>query len=127
MVVDGDSAYTAMVEACLGFEGASVLTVADLAEAAAALRPDVTGIVLQEVPPEAAAAELLLLVGEHCPTAPIVVCTAEMADLPAAMVWVERDDLAALTGILGLEPEHAHVPTDRLLHISSYELDDDSC
>jgi ActR/RegA family two-component response regulator len=134
LVVDADLMFGLMLEACLDFEGARVETVGSLAEARAAIRPELGGLVVERDLPDGDGVDLLEVVADRCPALRVVVCgevgavpEPERAQWPAARVdWVAKADLARITELLGLEPEHDHLPSDRLLHISALDLRDDA-
>lgn len=124
LVVDADPSFGLMVEACLDFEGAQVQSVATLADARAALRPGLIGAVIDPELPDGDGLDLLPLVLDRCPGIPVVVCgEATNPDAGANVEWIPKSDLARITEVLGLEPTHYHLPSDRLVHISALDLD----
>jgi len=124
LVVDADPSFGMMVEACLDFEGALVQSVATLAAAREALRPGLIGAVIDPDLPDGNGLDLLPIVLEQCPGIPVVVCgDATNPEVGANVEWIPKSDLARITEVLGLEPTHFHLPSDRLVHISALDLE----
>ena len=134
LVVDADPMFGLMLEACLDFEGARVEVVGTVAEGRAAVRAELSGLVVERMLPDGDGLDLLPLVAERCPQLPVVVCSEFEDDQPgtrgdwpgARVAWAGKGDLARITEVLGLEPEHDHLPADRLMHISALDLGDEA-
>src|SRR3954467_10477333 len=75
LVVDTDPMFAILVEACLGFEGASVHAATSLSAAADDLSSDLTGVVLAAELLDGDAAAFAAHVHDRYPELPLVICT----------------------------------------------------
>ena len=127
-VVDADPVFGMLVEACIGFEGAAVVSAASMAEARPLVTEVLTGLVVEPHLPDGDGHELLELVAARCPAIPVVLCATGDDPIPgwpgARVARVDKADLARIVQVLHLEDEPDHLPTDRLLHLTALDIAD---
>jgi DNA-binding NtrC family response regulator len=103
LVIDDDPLLGGLVEACLDFEGARVLSAHSLAEARDLLDPRLAHIVLDRRLPDGDGLELLDELRGHCPGVPVVVYSSlDDAAEPPTLPRLPKTDIAALVNLIGL-------------------------
>lgn len=100
LVVDDDPMLGKVVEACLDFSGAQVLTAHTLAAARQALDPSLAHVVLDRRLPDGDGLDLLPDLEARCPDVPVVIFTAY--DDPLNDFRIPRVDKADVSGLVDL-------------------------
>jgi diguanylate cyclase (GGDEF)-like protein len=108
LVVDDDPGMRRLLRTGLELDGAEVREAASLAEARAAMVPEIRGVVLDRELPDGDGLELLIDLRDACPAAQVVVHSDLDDPLPdAALRRVDKGDVEALVDVLDLRASPA--------------------